>query len=137
MYEKYEVIQTYLSLNQQNVTTSTSRRVKFLIKYIFSKCNKICWKLRIWSYLLKKSLWKTSFFVQCSAKQLIVMSFFKFHCLIHSSHKTKEKEKGSNFSISTLKNRRFFHNFLVIKLCEKNIGTVQVFSIFLLTLFRP
>ena len=44
---------------------NTSQKMKFSIKDFFSKCNQICRKLRIWSHLLKKSLMKTSFFVQC------------------------------------------------------------------------
>ena len=35
------------------------------IKIFFSKCDQIRWKLLIQSHLLKKSLQKTSFFVQC------------------------------------------------------------------------
>ena len=38
--------------------------MKFSIKDFFSKCGQIRRKLRIWSHLLKKSLIKTSFFVQ-------------------------------------------------------------------------
>ena len=34
----------------------TTQKMKFSIKVFFSKCNQICRKLRIWSYLLKKSL---------------------------------------------------------------------------------
>ena len=32
------------------------KKVKFSIKDFFSKCEQICWKLRIWSHLPKKSL---------------------------------------------------------------------------------
>ena len=32
----------------------TARKVKFSIKDLFSKCDQIRWKLRIWSHLLKK-----------------------------------------------------------------------------------
>ena len=36
-------------------TTSTSQKMKFSIEDFFSKRDQIRWKLRIWSYLLKKS----------------------------------------------------------------------------------
>ena len=39
-----------------SVSLSTKQKVKFFIKDFLSKCDKICKKLRIWSYLLKKSL---------------------------------------------------------------------------------
>ena len=35
-------------------TVSTAQKMKFSIKYFFSKCDQICGFLRIWSHLLKK-----------------------------------------------------------------------------------
>ena len=43
---------------------NTAQKLKFSIKDFFSKCDQIRRKLQIWSHLLKKSLWKTSFFVK-------------------------------------------------------------------------
>ena len=43
-----------------------AQKMEFFIKDFFSKCDQIRRKLPIWSYLLKKSLMETSFFVQCS-----------------------------------------------------------------------
>ena len=45
-------------------TIITAQKMKFFIKDFFSKCDQIRSFLRIWSHLLKKSLMKTSFFVQ-------------------------------------------------------------------------
>ena len=45
----------------------TAQKMEFSIKVFFSKCDQIRSFLQIWSHLLKKSLWKTSFFVQCLA----------------------------------------------------------------------
>ena len=45
-------------------TSLTAREMKFPIKGVFSKCDQIRRKLRVWSQLLKKSLMET-FFVQC------------------------------------------------------------------------
>ena len=42
---------------------SIEQNMRFSIKDLFSKCDQICRKLRIWSLLLKKSLLETSFFV--------------------------------------------------------------------------
>ena len=41
-----------------------TKKMKFSFKD-FIRCDQIRTKLWIWSHLLKKSLWKTSFFVQC------------------------------------------------------------------------
>ena len=44
--------------------------MKFSIKDLFSKCNQIRRKLRIWSHLLKKSLMKNFIFL-CSVNGLL------------------------------------------------------------------
>ena len=40
----------------------TAQKMKFFIKDFFSKCDQIRRKLRIWSYLLKKSLMENLIF---------------------------------------------------------------------------
>ena len=40
----------------------TAQKMKFFIKDFFSKCDQIHRKLRIWSYLLKKSLMENLIF---------------------------------------------------------------------------
>ena len=64
------VIMKILQYNRPHIKI-VSRRLriihytkKFFIKDFFCKCDQNRWKLRIWSHLLKNSLWKTSFFVQ-------------------------------------------------------------------------
>ena len=42
-----------------------AHKMKFSIKGFFSKCDHIRRKLRIWSHLLTKPYWITSFFFQC------------------------------------------------------------------------
>ena len=44
-------------------------KIKFSIKDFRSKCEQIHRKLRIWSHLLKKPYWKTSFFVKCKVHE--------------------------------------------------------------------
>ena len=44
-------------------------KMKFSIKDFRSKCEQIHRKLRIWSHLLKKPYWKTSFFVKCKVHE--------------------------------------------------------------------
>ena len=39
-----------------DITGVTAQKMNFSIKDFFSKCDKICRIMRIWSYLLKKSL---------------------------------------------------------------------------------
>ena len=49
--------------------TATTQKMKFSIKYFFSKCDQIRRKLRIWSHLLKKSLMENFIFCAvCLAK---------------------------------------------------------------------
>ena len=50
----------YFDVSSRN----TAQKMKFSIKNLFSKCDQIRRKLRIWLHLLKESLMKTSFFVQ-------------------------------------------------------------------------
>ena len=49
-----------LSFNQ--TIYNTSQKMKFSIKYFFSKCDQICRKLWVWSHLLKKSLMENFIF---------------------------------------------------------------------------
>ena len=44
-----------------SILVFTAQNMKFSIKDFFSKCDQIRCFLRIWSYLLKKSYWKTTF----------------------------------------------------------------------------
>ena len=48
-------------------SNTTAQKTKFSIKDFFSKCDKIRWKLRIWSHLLKKSLMEN--FIFCAVIQ--------------------------------------------------------------------
>ena len=48
----------------------TAQKIKFSIKYFFSKCDQMHRKLRIWSHLLKKSLVENFIFVQYSYPDL-------------------------------------------------------------------
>ena len=62
---------SFLSTSEANVSKSTynpAQKMKFTIQDFFSKCDQNLRKLWIWSHLLKKSLWKTSFFVECNYK---------------------------------------------------------------------
>ena len=47
---------------------TTVQKMKFSIKDFFSKCDQICSFLRIWSYLLKKSLMEN--FIFCAMHQM-------------------------------------------------------------------
>ena len=47
---------------QDRLLTNTAQKMKFFIKNLFSKCDQIRQKLRIWSHLLKKSLIENLFF---------------------------------------------------------------------------
>ena len=70
---KYSIIYFFILLQSFGQGSSSCyplrvmlhKKMKFSIKDIFSKCDQIRRKMRIWSHLLKKSLMETSFFVQC------------------------------------------------------------------------
>ena len=59
------------------VVPFTVQKMKFSIKDFFSKCDQIRNFLRIWSYLLKKSLMeKFIFLVQCLQKHILTARAF-------------------------------------------------------------
>ena len=60
----------------------TAQKMKFSIKDFFSKCDQIHRKLRIWSYLLKKSLMENFIFL-CSGNHLFYVILF--HSSIQNS----------------------------------------------------
>ena len=53
------------------------QKIKFSIKDFFSKCDQIRRKLRIWSYLLKKSLMQSLIFCVVSCKIIVLKIFSK------------------------------------------------------------
>ena len=53
----------------------TAQKMKFSIKYYFSKCDQIRTFLRIWSHLLKKSLMEN--FIFCAMCQINTFKEFK------------------------------------------------------------
>ena len=54
----------FLTDSKNYLFSLTAQKMKFSIKYFFSKFDQNRRKLRIWSHLLKNPQWKTSFFVQ-------------------------------------------------------------------------
>ena len=54
--------------------------MKFSITGFFSKCDQVRNFLRIWPYLLKKSLMQTSFFVQCKSRKFYLTWFSMNMC---------------------------------------------------------
>ena len=53
-------------ISKKYVIKSTAQKMKFSMKDLFSKCDQIRRKLRIWSHLLKKSLMEK--FIFCAVK---------------------------------------------------------------------
>ena len=56
--------ESWLSCSKQRAPTA--QKMKFFIKYFFSKFDQIRWKLLIWSHLLNKSLMKNFIFCAVS-----------------------------------------------------------------------
>ena len=52
----------YLKIQESLRSENTAQKMKFSIKDLFSKCDQIRRKLRIWSHLLKKSLMENFIF---------------------------------------------------------------------------
>ena len=57
-WKQYTVIKAVT----ETFTVYTAQKMKFSIKYFFSKCDQVCRRLPIWSHLLKKSLMENSIF---------------------------------------------------------------------------
>ena len=68
------------NLNKKAILTKhfTAQKMKFSIKDLFSKCDQIGRKLRIWSHLLKKSLMENFIFCAVFYKLLSVLHFWFF-----------------------------------------------------------
>ena len=68
--------------DNKNTRTTTAQKIEFSVKVFFSKCDQIRRKLRIWSYLLKKSSWKISLSVLRTSNDaflvflLLILSIF-------------------------------------------------------------
>ena len=56
--------------------TTTAQKMKFSIKYFFTKCDQICRRLRIWPYLLKEFLIENLIFAQCTLGNQISKNVF-------------------------------------------------------------
>ena len=70
MTNNYERLEQLLDL-----TNEISQIMAFLIKDLFSRCDQIRRKLRIWSHLLKKYFMKIIFFL-CSAIVTLISIIF-------------------------------------------------------------
>ena len=67
--------------------------MKFTIKHFFSKYDRICKKLRIWSHLLKKSLMEN--FIFCSVKRLrMFMGPIKNFMYVYGSHRERSLDQA-------------------------------------------
>ena len=75
--------QQFINLQSFIVFFSTAQKMKFFIKNLFSKCDQIRQKLRIWSHLLKKSLIENLFFCTVDILQLEMMQIFFFRTKRH------------------------------------------------------
>ena len=64
-------LQCILEMRNHN-SKFTAQNMKFFTKDFFSKCDQIRSKLRIWSYLLKKSFVKN--FIFCAVTSLLELS---------------------------------------------------------------
>ena len=74
MTSQHSFLETFLLFSQFFTTAITAQKVKFSIKYFFSKCNQILRKLWIW-YLLKKFLMENFIFLQCIHRSVLKMSY--------------------------------------------------------------
>ena len=66
--------------------------MKFIVKNFFNKCDQIRRKLRVWSYLLKKSLMEN--FIFCAARNVLTIKniVFQFSVRIPSVDMNKSAE---------------------------------------------
>ena len=85
-------------INKKSVMTYTAQKMKFFIKDFFSKCDQIGRKLRICSYLLKKSLIEN--FIFCAVLSIYVLgnaqlipSVYSFNSLFQFENFEKVKQE--------------------------------------------
>ena len=62
---KSKKVTLFLCIIRLYIWTITAQKLKFSIKDFFSKCDQIRSFLRIWSYLLRKSLMENFILVKC------------------------------------------------------------------------
>ena len=62
MFDRISKTFLLYSLHYVKLLRNTAQKMKIVIKDLFSKCDQIRRKLRIWSHLLKKSLMENFFF---------------------------------------------------------------------------
>ena len=97
---------------------STAQKMKFSMKDFFSKCDQICRKLRIWSYLLKKSLMKN--FISCAVFFILQLKIInkitsvKMYVVSFSFHRLNLQSVARCNSQVTKLDQLFFSNFIFV-----------------------
>ena len=88
-----------------------AQKMKFSIKYVFSKCDQIYNKLRIWSHLLNKPLIENfifcAVFKQCNYVILALTKLLRFE--IYSSRLLNKQKYRKNF----VQVRAWWVNFII------------------------
>ena len=76
----------YFCRKHKDEVLDTAQKMKFSTEDFCSKCDQICWKLHIWSHLLKKLLMENLIFYAVrhvsvySCWQLLIYYFLKSNC---------------------------------------------------------
>ena len=83
----------YPKVDNVKLNSYTARKMKFSIKDFFSKCDQIRSFLRIWSYLLKKSMMEN--FIFCA---VLEMKLKKTAEVVSVDPRSRNIKKNKNFS---------------------------------------
>ena len=83
----------YAKVDNVKLNSYTARKMKFSIKDFFSKCDQIRSFLRIWSYLLKKSMMEN--FIFCA---VLEMKLKKTAKVVSVDPRSRNIKKNKNFS---------------------------------------
>ena len=98
------------------LASHTAQKMKFFIEDFFSKCDQICWKLRIWSHLLKKSLMENFIFCAVSSfKRVAKQELCLYHYHIKVRHQLQENDFRRRLTFCQWFQNRchiLYHNFI-------------------------
>ena len=87
LFSKFEVCHLNEIVILAVLNSNTAQKMNFAITNVYSKCEKIHRYLQIWLYLLKKSVTKTSHFVQRKMQEFVLIDAAVHQCFTISIHR--------------------------------------------------
>ena len=95
-YKDLKSLKNFIKFRESGEQAHTAQKMKFSIKDLFSKCDQIRRKLRIWSHLLKKSLMEN--FIFCAVIQVHANFLLTAYGFYSFQYNVRRKIKKSNIN---------------------------------------